>query len=148
MSDMDRYNNWAGWKHSVKKSFGCVTDDTNIQNSNFSLSYSYIFILLVVAMGIGSSGNIGISEVCKEILCSIYIVEFLNYTVKFHIKVFIDNKGSILLDNNPVVKSTKLIHHQHLFVRKFFKEDIVKIQFFSSQDKFQTCSPKMSLKKY
>ena len=75
-----------------------------------------------------------ISEVCKDIVFIIKILEFLDMKVDITVNVKVDNKGSIFVPNNSVVKRTKHIHTRYLMIREYIKDGIVMIKFLKSPD--------------
>ena len=75
---------------------------------------------------------IGISDICKELLFLIHIIEFLKVKVDMPVKIYVDNKGAIFIAENPVVKRTKHIDTRFHIIREHIENDIVKIQFITS----------------
>ena len=55
----------------------------------------------------------GISEICKELLYMINVMQFLDIEVELPVKVFVDNIGAIFLAENNVTKRTKHIDTQY-----------------------------------
>ena len=77
---------------------------------------------------------VAISEVCKDIVFIIKILEFLDIKVELQVTVKVDNKGDIFVADNSVVKRTKHIHTRYLMIREYIKDGIVMIKFVKSPD--------------
>ena len=83
----------------------------------------------IVATSSTEAEFVAISEVCKDIVFIIKILEFLDIKVELPITVKVDNKGAIFVEDNSVVKRTKHIHTRYLMIREYIKDGIVMIKF-------------------
>ena len=61
---------------------------------------------------------VAISEVCKDIVFIIKILEFLDIKVELPVTVKVDNTGAIFIADNSVVKRTKRKHTRYLVIRE------------------------------
>jgi len=77
---------------------------------------------------------VGISEICKELLYLINVLQFLDVKVELPVKVFVDNIGAIFLAENCVTKRTKHIDTRYHVIREHISDGIVKIVFVRSED--------------
>ena len=76
---------------------------------------------------------VGISDVCKEIMYLVYLLEFLGKPVNLPVKVHVDNVGTIYIANNAVTRRTKHIDVRYHVIREYIKDGIILIQFVRSE---------------
>ena len=77
---------------------------------------------------------VGVSEITKEILYVIHILEFMNEEVKLPVKIHVDNVGAMFMANNAGTRRTKHIDTRFHLVREFIQDDILKIEFVRSNE--------------
>ena len=76
----------------------------------------------------------GVSEVVKEIMFIVGVLEFLKIKVSFPIIVQCDNVGAMYLANNNESRRTKHIDMKYHFVRDYVENGVVEIVFVRSID--------------
>ena len=69
----------------------------------------------------------------KENLFIKVILEFMKIKLKLPIKVNVDNKGEILISQNPTVKRTKNIDTRYHFICQYIKDGIIEIEFVQTE---------------
>ena len=70
---------------------------------------------------------LGISEVSKELMFMIHILQFMNVKVDLPVQILVDNVGAIYIANNSVTKRTKHIDTRYHMIREHVEDGIVKI---------------------
>ena len=76
---------------------------------------------------------VGISEICKELLFIIYVLEFLDQKVELPVTVWVDNVGAIYIGENAVTKRTKHIDTRYHVIREHIEDGIVVLRFVRSE---------------
>ena len=77
---------------------------------------------------------VAISDVCKDLVFAIKVIEFMGVKIRLPVTVMVDNKGAIFMADNKVVKRTRHIHTRYLLIREYIEDGIIKIQFVKSED--------------
>lgn len=87
-----------------------------------------------VTMSSTEAEYVEISDVCKEIMYAIYVLEFLGTKVNFPVKIYVDNVGAIYIANNNVTRRTKHIDVRYHIIREHIEDGIIKLQFIRSDE--------------
>ena len=75
---------------------------------------------------------VGVSEICKEILFMIYILQFLDEKITLPVKILVDNIGAIYIAENAVTKRTKHIDTRYHVIQEYVSDGVVELCFVES----------------
>lgn len=79
------------------------------------------------------SEYISLSEMCKEIIYIKSVVEFLYVSLTLPIEIFVDNRGDIVLEENPIVNRTKHVDTRYHLIHEYVKYGTLIIKYIKSE---------------
>ena len=77
-----------------------------------------------VTLSSSDAEYVAVSEIVKEILYVVHVLEYLKTEVKLPIIIQVDNQGAIFMANNQVSRRTKHIDTRYHLVREFIEDEI------------------------
>ena len=89
---------------------------------------------IIVALSSSEAEYIAISDVCKDVIFVVIILEFFGFKIIFPTKIMVDNKGAIFMTNNSLIKKTKNIHTRYLFVKEYIESGIIEVEHVKSDE--------------
>ena len=85
-----------------------------------------------VTLSSSEAEYVAVSEIVKEVLYVVHVLEYLKTKVQLPIVIQVDNQGAIFMANNQVSRRTKHIDTRYHLVREFIEDEILKVIFVRS----------------